>query len=61
MGKIDKWADYVPAEELETYRKAAFGNPIGIGARPALLNVDTTNNFVDPKYTIGAAIPKKYL
>ena len=55
MGKIDRWADFLPPEELETYRKAAFGNPIGIGERPALLNVDTTNNFVDPKYKLCGA------
>ena len=55
MGKIDKWADLLPPEELETYRKAAFGNPIGVGDRPALLNVDTTNMFVDPRYKMCGA------
>jgi len=55
MGKIDKWADYLPPDELETYRKAAFGNRIGFGARPALLNVDTTHMFVDPSYALCGA------
>jgi nicotinamidase-related amidase len=55
MSKIEKWADYLPPEELETYRKAAFGNPIGFGARPALLNVDTTFMFVDPAYPLCGA------
>lgn len=55
MSKIDKWADYLPPEELETYRKAAFGNPIGFGVRPALLNVDTTFMFVDPSYPLCGA------
>ncbi len=56
MGKIDKWADYLPPDELETYRKAAFGNRIGFGApRPALLNVDTTFMFVDPAYPLCGA------
>lgn len=55
MSKIDKWADYLPPEELETYRKAAFGNRIGYGVRPALLNVDTTYMFVDPSYPLCGA------
>lgn len=55
MSKIDKWADYLPPEELETYRKAAFGNAIGYGRRAALLNVDTTLMFVDPKYPLCGA------
>ena len=60
MGKIDRWADYLPADELETYRKAAFGNPIGYGKRAALLNVDTTNMFVDPAYPLcGAEDPAR--
>lgn len=52
MDKIDRWADIVPANELDTYRKAAFGRKIGMGRRPALLNVDTTNMFVDPRYPL---------
>ncbi len=55
MDKIAKWADYLPAEELATYRKASFGNKIGLGARPALLNVDTTHMFVDPAYKLCGA------
>ena len=55
MSKIDKWADYLPPEALETYRKAAFGNAIGYGRRAALLNVDTTLMFVDAKYPLCGA------
>lgn len=51
MNKIDKWAGFIPEEELETYRKGAFGNTIGMGEAPALLNVDTTYMFVDPEYS----------
>ena len=48
--KIEKWRGYVPDDELDTYVKGKFGNKIGIGARPALLNIDTTYMFVDPAY-----------
>lgn len=51
MDKLEKWRGFVPDEELDTYRKAGFGRPIGIGDRPALLNIDTTHMFVDPAYS----------
>lgn len=50
MSKIDKWADYLPPDELATYAKGKFGERIGFGQRPALLNIDTTYMFVDPAY-----------
>ena len=50
MDKIERWADLLSEEELETYRKAKFGRKIGLGDRPALLNIDTTFMFVDPAY-----------
>ena len=50
MSKIDKWADYLPADELATYAKGKFGESVGMGARVALLNIDTTHMFVDPAY-----------
>jgi nicotinamidase-related amidase len=49
--KIEKWRGFVPDDELETYVKGGFGNRIGIGRRPALLNIDTTYMFVDPAYS----------
>ena len=49
--KIEKWRDFVPDAELETYIKGGFGNKIGLGRRPALLNIDTTYMFVDPAYS----------
>jgi len=56
--KIEKWRGFVPDEELETYRKGGFAKRIGIGARPALVNIDTTQMFVDPSYSFcGAEMP----
>ena len=52
MDKIDKWAELLGDDEQQAYRKAGFGRPIGIGNRPALLNVDTTFMFVDPSYAL---------
>ncbi|KAA2212997.1 isochorismatase family protein [Teichococcus oryzae] len=49
--KIEKWRGFVPDEELDTYRKAGFGRRIGIGRKPALLNIDTTHMFVEPQYS----------
>ena len=49
--KIEKWRGFVPEDELQTYVKGGFGNRIGIGRRPALLNIDTTYMFVDPAYS----------
>ena len=53
--KIRRWADLIGEAEMQAYAKAKFGEKIGIGARPALLNIDTTNNFVDPAYAMCAA------
>lgn len=50
--KLAKWKGFVPDEELETYRKAGFAQRIGMGRKPALLNIDTTYMFVDPKYSM---------
>ena len=52
--KIRRWADLISEAEIQAYAKAGFGQKIGIGSRPALLNIDTTNNFVDPKYALCA-------
>ena len=50
MDKLEKWRGYIPDDEIEAYRKGAFGRKIGYGARPALLNIDTTRMFVDPEF-----------
>lgn len=52
MDKLSKWRGYVPDVELETYRKGGFAQRIGFGERVALLNIDTTNMFVDPIYSM---------
>ena len=49
---IDRWKGYVPDEELEVYRKAGFARRMGMGQRPALLQIDTTYMFVDPAYAM---------
>ena len=50
MNKLEKWRGYVPDDELANYAKGAFANRMGIGDRPALLNIDTTRMFVDPEF-----------
>lgn len=59
MDKLEKWRGYVPDAELETYRKGGFTKRIGIGKKPALLNIDTTWMFVDPAYSMcGGEMPE---
>ena len=48
--KFDKWKDFASAEDLHLYRDAGFGQPIGMGKRVALINVDTHNLFIQPHY-----------
>ena len=50
MSKLEKWRGFVPDDELANFAKGAFGNRIGIGERPALINIDTTRMFVDPEF-----------
>jgi nicotinamidase-related amidase len=50
MSKIERWRGIIPEDDLATYAKGAFGNGIGLGQRPALLNIDTTRMFVDPAF-----------
>ena len=52
MDKIDRWRGYIPDQELDTYRKGKFGRRMGMGRRPALLQIDTTYMFVDPAYAM---------
>jgi len=60
MNKLDKWRGYVPDDELANYAKGAFANRLGIGERPALLNIDSTRMFVDPEFPQcgGEALPE---
>ncbi len=50
MNKLEKWRGYVPDDELENYAKGDFANRLGIGERPALINIDSTRMFVDPEF-----------
>lgn len=51
MSKLEKWQDWLSADELDGYKRAGHGRAhFGFGLRPALLNVDSHNLFVDPKY-----------
>ena len=52
--KIRRWADLISEAEMQAYAKAKFGESIGLGEKVALLNIDTTNNFVDPAYDMCA-------
>jgi maleamate amidohydrolase len=57
--KIARWQGVIPEADLDVYRKGAFGRRIGMGARPALLNIDTTFMFVDPAYDMcGREMPE---
>lgn len=50
LNKLEKWRGYVPDDELENYAKGDFANRLGIGERPALINIDSTRMFVDPEF-----------
>ena len=51
MRKLDKWKDWLSESELADYSRAGHGNTkFGLGQNIALLNVDSHNLFVDPKY-----------
>lgn len=54
MSKIEKWKRWTDESELAAYAKGNFGERVGFGARPALLNIDTTYMFVDPAYAMCA-------
>lgn len=59
MDKLEKWRGYVPDDELATYAKGAFAKRLGIGQRPALLNIDSTLMFVDPEFPqCGGELPE---
>jgi maleamate amidohydrolase len=38
---MQPWHNIITAADLEVYRQAGFGNPSGMGRRPALLVIDT--------------------
>lgn len=51
------WMKLIPEEELETYRKAGFMQPVEPGKKPALVVVDVTLGFTgSPGLTLAEAI-----
>jgi len=50
--KLARWQGVIPEAELAAYRAAGFGQRVGFGRRAALVNIDTTWIFVDPKYAM---------
>jgi maleamate amidohydrolase len=51
MSKLEKWKNWLSEAELADYSRAGHGNTqFGMGRQVALLNVDSHNLFVDPKY-----------
>jgi maleamate amidohydrolase len=59
--KLEKWRGFLGDEDIARYRRAGHGADIGYGERPALLNVDSHNLFIDPKYPFCAALDPKAL
>ena len=50
---FDRWRDVASQEDIEAFQKAGFGVRCKFGERPALLVIDITNGYVDPKYPKG--------
>ena len=44
--------DIFPKEEIEAYLKGRHGDRMGFGSRPAVVVVDMTYAFIDPKYIL---------
>lgn len=49
-GPPGRWADLVDAVDMAAYRKGDLGRRMGLGTRPAMLVIDMTYLFVDPRY-----------
>lgn len=47
---VRKWASVLSEDDIAAFEKGGFGQRMGFGTRPALLVVDMTKLFVDPKY-----------
>jgi len=47
---FERWAAVVGAEELEGYRKAGMGARCGFGVAPAVLSIDMTKLYTDPRF-----------
>lgn len=47
---FERWATVIPPDELEGYRKAGMGGRCGFGQSPAILVVDMTRLYTDPRF-----------
>ena len=56
MSKLQKWSGFITPQDIDRYRTAGHGAEIGYGKKPALLNVDSHNLFINPKYPFCAAL-----
>ena len=56
MNKLERWSSFISPQDIDRYRVAGHGADIGYGKRPALLNVDSHNLFINPKYPFCAAL-----
>jgi maleamate amidohydrolase len=50
-----RWADVAGPEDLAAFRKAGFGHRSGFGTHPALLVIDITRGWVEPRFPKGGA------
>ncbi|MBO42791.1 MAG: hypothetical protein CMM28_03620 [Rhodospirillaceae bacterium] len=56
MNKLERWSGFISPQDIDRYQAAGHGADIGYGKRPALLNVDSHNLFINPKYPFCAAL-----
>jgi len=50
-----RWGDIATKDDLAAFRKAGFGHRSGFGARPAVLVIDITRGWVEPRFPKGGA------
>jgi len=50
-----RWGDVATAEDLAAFRKAGFGHRSGFGKQPAVLVIDITRGWVEPRFPKGGA------
>jgi maleamate amidohydrolase len=48
-----RWGDVAGKDDLAAFRKAGFGHRSGFGARPAVLVIDITRGWVEPRFPKG--------
>jgi len=51
---LARWQGRIADEDLAACRRGSFGDRIGLGARPALLSIDTTWMVLDPAHAMCA-------